>query len=154
MYLWLRLIHILSAAVLFGTGIGIAYFMLRAHLARDARAIAVTARHVVAADWLFTATAVVIQPVTGAWLWAEAGYAWDTPWLIVSVALFVFVGACWLPVLWLQAEMRAMAAAADGSGQDLPARYHRYFKLWLVLGCPAFVAMLAIFWLMVFRPEM
>ena len=151
---WLRLIHIVGAAVLFGTGLAIAYFMLRAHLSRDVRAIAHTARQVVVADWLFTATAVAVQPVTGAWLWLEAGYPWDSPWLLVSVALFALTGACWLPVVWLQVRMRDMASAAALNGADLPAQYGRYFRLWFALGWPAFAAVLTIFWLMVFRPDL
>ena len=153
MYLWLRLIHIVGAAVLFGTGLGIAYFMLRAHLSRDVRAIAHTARQVVVADWLFTATAVVIQPVTGVLLWREVGYPWDAPWLLLSAALFVLTGACWLPVVWLQYRMRDMADAAAAEGTELPAQYRAYFRLWFALGWPALIAVLAIFWLMVFRPD-
>src|SRR2546421_3623757 len=106
----LRLVHVLGAAVLFGTGLGIAFFMLMAHRTRDAAAIAATARVVVIADAIFTAGAVVVQPVSGALLAWTMGYSLLEPWIIVSLALFVLVGLCWLPVVWIQLQLRDIAA--------------------------------------------
>jgi uncharacterized membrane protein len=151
---WLKLVHILSATLLFGTGLGTAFFMWRADKAGDVAAIAVTARHVVLADLLFTTPAVIVQPVTGLWLAYERGYDFTEGWLYAAIALYIVTGACWLPVVWLQARMRDMAEAARQSGEALPARYHRYMRLWFILGWPAFAAVLAIFVLMLFRPEL
>ena len=73
LYLLLRLVHIVSGTVFFGTGLGIAFFMLMAHRTRNPAVIAHTARTVAIADMAFTATAVVVQPVTGLVLAALAG---------------------------------------------------------------------------------
>lgn len=148
----LKLAHILGAAILFGTGIGIAYFMLMAHRSGDVAAIAHTARVVVIADLVFTLSAVVVQPITGIALAHVAGYALTEGWILLSVALYLFVGCCWLPVLWLQKRMRDLANGALHDGTPMPAEYHRRFRAWFVLGWPAFLAMVAIFWLMITRP--
>jgi uncharacterized membrane protein len=154
LYHLLKLAHILGAAVLFGTGTGIAFFMLMAHRSRNVSAIAPTATIVVIADAVFTASAVVLQPVTGIWLALAAGYSLLDSWIVTSLALYLFVGLCWLPVLWLQKRMRDLALAALRSGEQLPADYDRYFRYWFILGWPAFAAMIAIFWLMITRPQL
>jgi uncharacterized membrane protein len=151
-YLWLKWIHVLSSTVLFGTGIGSAYYMLTASLSRDERAVAVVVRHVVLADWLFTTTAMVVQPLTGWWMARLAGMPLDTPWLAWSIGLYLLAGACWLPVIWLQLRMRDLARAAVDTGRPLPARYWRLLRWWVALGFPAFFALLAVFYLMVAKP--
>ena len=150
----LRWLHVIGAAVLFGTGIGIAFFMLMAHLSGRVGVIAHTARIVVLADMLFTATAAVAQPVTGYLLVRSAGWDLMDGWVAVSIALYLFVGVCWLPVVWIQARMRDLAVAADAAGAPLPERYFRLFRIWFALGAPAFMAMLAILWLMLARPDL
>jgi uncharacterized membrane protein len=148
----LKLLHILGATVLFGTGLGIAFFMLMAHRSRDAALIAHTARIVVIADTVFTATAVVIQPLTGLWQARLIGFSLEEPWLAISLGLYLLVGACWLPVVWIQIRLRNLAAAAARDGTPLPPLYHRLFRIWFVLGWPAFAGVIAIFALMVWKP--
>lgn len=154
LYHLLKLAHIIGAAVLFGTGIGIAFFMLMAHRSRNVAAIAPTATIVVIADAVFTATAVVLQPITGIALAYVAGHSLLDSWIVASVALYIFVGLCWLPVLRVQMRMRDLAVTALQSGGPLPAAYDRYFRIWFILGWPAFAAMIAIFWLMIARPQL
>jgi uncharacterized membrane protein len=154
LYHLLKLAHIIGAAVLFGTGIGIAFFMLMAHRSRDVTAIAHTAKIVVIADMIFTATAVVAQPVTGIGLALVAGHSLLASWILASVALYLFIGLFWLPVLVFQKRMRDLAAQALASGTPLPPAYDRYFRVWFVFGWPAFAAMIAIFWLMIARPQL
>ena len=149
--LWLRLVHILSATVLFGTGLGIAFFMWRADRSHDVAFIAATAHQVVIADWIFTATAVVIQPLTGVILIVLVGHDPWTPWLIATYVLYGVAGACWLPVVWLQLRMATLARLAHERRQPLPALYRHYMRLWFLLGWPAFSAVIAIYILMVFR---
>lgn len=151
-YFVLKFAHVIGAAVLLGTGAGIAFFMLLAHRTGDARVIAGVARIVVIADFLFTASAVVAQPVTGVLLALEAGYRLTEGWIAVSIGLYLWTGAWWLPVVWMQARMRRLAQAAADSGGPLPAAYHRLFRWWFAFGFPAFAAVLAIFWLMIARP--
>ena len=151
-YFVLKFIHIVSSAVLFGTGLGIAFFMWMAHRTGDARAIAQTARTVVIADAVFTASAVVVQLATGLGLAAIAGFSLREPWLVAALALYVFVGACWLPVVWIQLRLRDLARDAAAAGTALPARYRRLFGIWFWLGWPAFVGVLVIFALMIWKP--
>jgi uncharacterized membrane protein len=152
--LTLKLIHILGATVLFGTGLGIAFFMLMAHRTYNATVIAHTASIVVLADVLFTATAVIIQPVSGAFLAWSMGYSLWSSWIVLSLALYVFVGACWLPVVWIQAKLRDVAHEAAKRSAPLPPRYFRLFRMWFILGWPAFAGVIAIFGLMIWRPQL
>ena len=152
-YLALKYLHVIGATVLLGTGAGIAFFMLMAHVTGSPALIAGVARIVVIADFLFTATAVVVQPITGILLVRAAGYSlWDG-WIALSIGLYFFTGAFWLPVVWMQMRMRDLAIAADLDGTALPPAYHKLFWSWFAFGFPAFGAVLAIFWLMIARPE-
>ena len=148
----LRWLHVIGATILFGTGAGIAFFMLRAHRSGDARIIAHVAGTVVVADLLFTATAVVAQPVTGLLLASRTGWPLSTFWIVASLILYVVAGAFWLPVVWMQARMRDLARAAAAGGTPLPPAYHRLYRLWFWFGFPAFAAVLVILWLMIARP--
>jgi uncharacterized membrane protein len=152
MYLALKLLHILSATVLFGTGLGTAFSMWRANSSADPRVIAVVTRNVALADWLFTTPAAIVQPLTGFALARIAGFSLSSPWLMLTLALYVFVGACWIPVVWLQLRIRDLAREAAATGQPLGPLYHRYFRIWFTLGWPAFLSVIAIFALMVFKP--
>jgi len=152
LYLALKLVHIIGSAVLFGTGLGIAFFMLMAHRTRNPAVIAHTARIVVIADLAFTATAVVVQPVTGVALVWLAGYPPYQLWIVASVALYVFVGLCWLPVVWIQLQLRNLAAGAARENAVLPERYFKLFRIWFWLGWPAFGGVIAIFALMIWKP--
>ena len=152
LYLLLKTLHILSSTLLFGTGLGSAYYALRAWLSGDVRVIAVTFRHLVTADWLFIATTAVFQPLSGLGLVHLAGWPLNQAWLLWSIGLYVFAGLCWLPVVWLQIRLRDMAQAADQNGEPLPSLARRYMSIWFVLGWRAFIAFMAIFYLMVAKP--
>jgi uncharacterized membrane protein len=152
MYLWVKWIHILSSTLLLGTGLGIAFFMWLAHRRGDAKVIAETARTVVIADACFTAPAVVVQFISGLWLANALGNPYSVFWLKAALLLFFVVGACWLPVLWLQWRARDLAIAASAAGAPLPAAYHRVMHWWFWLGWPAFISVIVIFWLMVMKP--
>ena len=152
LYFLLKFLHLMGAAVLLGTGAGIAFFMLAAHRTGNVAIIAGVAAIVVMADFLFTATAAVFQPITGLALAWEAGHALTDGWIVLSIALYVFVGAFWLPVVWMQMQMRDLAQAALAAGAPLPERYHKLFLVWFIFGFPAFAAMLVIYWLMITRP--
>ena len=148
----LLLVHVLSAAVLFGTGLGIAFFMVWAHRTRDAATVAAVSGIVVVADFLFTATAVVVQPLTGVALALDRGWSLAEPWLLATYALYAFTGACWLPVVVIQIRMARLAREAAAAGVGLPDAYHRLYRVWFTLGWPAFSAVIAIYALMLTRP--
>jgi uncharacterized membrane protein len=149
-----RLIHFLGASVLFGTGLGIAFFMFMAHRTGHAGVIAVTARFVVVADLIFTATAVVVQPLSGWGLARAIGLVpLQEPWIVISIFLYLFVGLCWLPVIFIQMRMRDLAREAAVTTKKLPPEYRRLFWVWFCLGWPAFAGVLAIFVLMIWQPR-
>jgi uncharacterized membrane protein len=152
LYFLLKTVHMVGAAVLLGTGAGIAFFMLVAHLRGDPHEIAGVARTVVLADFLSTASAVVLQPVTGVWLAWSTGHSLLDGWIALSIALYIVTGAFWLPVVVMQMRMRDLAVAAVAKGAALPRQYHRIFWWWFAFGFPAFAAVLGIFWLMIARP--
>ena len=136
-YLVVKWLHILSSTVLFGTGLGSAYYMFFASRTGDARTIAHVVRQVVVADWLFTATTIVVQPLTGLWLAHVAGYPLTSAWIVWSFGLYLVAGACWIPVVAIQIRMRRLAEAAAASGSPLPAQYTAYLRVWTALGAPA-----------------
>ncbi len=151
-YLLVKWLHIVSATLLFGTGLGTAFYLFSANRTRDVHAIAVVARYVVLADWLFTTPSVILQPITGFILAHEAGFSLTSTWIVWSLGLYLLAGACWLPVVWLQIRMRDLARCADRDGTPLPPRYWRYARLWMALGFPAFFSVLIVFYLMVAKP--
>lgn len=147
-----RLLHVLGACVLIGTGAGIAFFMVMAHRTKDAANIAHTAAIVVVADMLFTATAAIAQPVTGIILAQNLGWPLWEGWLGISLGLYVFIGIFWIPVIFIQAKMRDEARQSAQSGSSLTPRYMRLFRIWFACGIPAFLAIIALLWLMLVRP--
>ncbi|WP_426320061.1 DUF2269 family protein [Pseudoduganella sp. R-43] len=151
-YLIVKWLHVLSSTLLFGTGIGSAWYLLFAVISKNVQAIAVVTRILVIADWLFTGVTMIAQPATGFYLIHLAGFPIHTPWIKWSVVLFVIALLCWLPVVWLQMKMRDVAAEAMQQAAPLPAQFWRYFRAWVVLGIPAFFAFIAVFYLMVVKP--
>jgi uncharacterized membrane protein len=149
-----RWLHVIGATVLLGTGAGIAFFMLMAHRTKNPALIAHTASIVVLADYAFTASAVIAQPITGAWLAHLLGWKLTEGWIVLSLALYVFIGAFWIPVVLMQRTMRDLARAAAAEGAVLPDAYFRLYRRWFAFGFPAFFAVLAIIWLMIARPAL
>ena len=151
-YLWLKTLHVLSSTILFGTGLGIAFFKWVTDRSGNVQAIRVVAERVVLADWVFTTPAIVAQAVTGALLVEHRRFPVTSGWVLYAIVLYAVAGSCWLPVVWLQIRMRDLARAAVRDGTPLDARYWRYARVWFWLGVPAFAAVVAIFALMVWKP--
>ena len=149
----LKWIHIIGAAVLLGTGASIAFFMFMANRTKNAALVAHTASIVGIADVVFTTTAVIIQPITGTILAYLIGWSLGEGWILLSILLYVVTGLCWLPVVWIQLKMRNLARVAQTTNTELPTTYYKLCNLWFILGFPAFVSVLAIFWLMVAKPQ-
>jgi uncharacterized membrane protein len=149
----LLLAHVVGATVLFGTGAGIAFFMVMAHRTRDPHLIAHVAGTVVIADTIFTATAAILQPVTGLFLARLVGWPLSEGWIALSLLLYVFVGLFWLPVVWIQIRLRDLARSAAMAQGLLPAAYFRLYRLWFAFGFPAFFSVIGILWLMLTKPS-
>jgi uncharacterized membrane protein len=152
LYFLVKTLHILSSTVLFGTGMGTAFQMVAAHYRRDVRAMAVTARNVVLADWLFTTPSGIIQPVTGIALAHMMGFPMMTPWLALTYGLYLLALLCWLPVVWLQMKIARLARDAAAQNAPLPPAYDRAYWIWFWLGWPAFGGLVVIFYLMTAKP--
>lgn len=146
-------LHVLGACVLLGTGAGIAFFMVMSYRSQNPALIAHVAQIVVIADALFTATAVILQPITGAHLAHHIGWPILHGWVALSITLYVITGLFWLPVVWIQIQLRDIARAAARKNAPLPPRFHRLYRIWFAFGFPAFGAVLWIVWLMLIRPD-
>jgi len=147
LYLSIKLLHIVSATILFGTGLGTAFFMFQAYRSGNVEAMKSTTSTVVLADWLFTTPAVIVQIVSGLWLTQRLGIPFTSAWFVLVVGLFCLVGACWLPVVWIQIRIKELFRA--GAGID---ECRKLMRIWIALGVPAFTAVLILFWLMVYKP--
>ncbi len=151
-YETLKWLHILSATLLFGTGLGSAFYKWSADRSHNLQVINHTNRTVVIADYIFTTPTVIIQPITGILLVKSMGFSLTEPWLIATYLLFIIAGLCWLPVVWLQIKMRNLSQQAVTQGTVLGKDYKRLAQYWFYLGIPAFSAMIAVYFLMVFKP--
>jgi uncharacterized membrane protein len=150
---WLRLIHVLGATVLLGTGAGIAFFMVLARRTNNATLIAHVSGTVVVADTVFTATTAIVQPITGYLLAQEVGWPLTDGWIVLSLILYIVTGVFWLPVVWIQIRLRDMARLAAARGEPLPERWYHLYRVWFACGFPAFSAVIAILWLMLMKPD-
>ncbi|WMW82508.1 DUF2269 domain-containing protein [Undibacterium cyanobacteriorum] len=152
-YLFIKTIHILSSVILVGTGFGSAFYLFFAHRSRNLEAIAVVTRLVVRADWWLTTPTIILQPLSGMALMYLAGWTFDARWIQTSVILYVLAGLCWLPVVWIQIQLRNLSTNALTSGKPLSVKYWKLAKYWEMLGYPAFLAMLIIYFLMTNKPQ-
>lgn len=150
-YLTFKTLHILSMVLLFGTGLGSAFYKWMADRSGNVAHIANTNRQVVLADWIFTTPTVIFQPISGLWLTYQLGLSLTTPWIAASLFLFFLAGACWLPVVWLQIRMKNISAIAVAESTPLPEIYWRMLRWWFWLGVPAFTSMVLVVALMVFK---
>ncbi|MBO9575386.1 MAG: DUF2269 domain-containing protein [Sphingobium sp.] len=154
LYLLVKWVHVLSSTILFGFGAGTAWYLWNAHLTGNPATIASVGRMVVRADWLFTGTSGVVQPVTGLWLAHLAGWPLDAPWLMLAMLLYGLAFACWAPVVWLQIKAQRLAQRALETGEPLGPDYRRAMRFWFLLGWPAFLGLTATFWLMIAKPAL
>jgi uncharacterized membrane protein len=152
LYFLIKYLHVLGAIFILGTGTGIAFFMLMAHRSGDAAFIARTAATVVIADMLFTLSAVLLQPVTGGLLMMLSATSLAERWLLTSLGLYAVAGLFWIPVIFMQIEMRDLARTAAAQQQPLPPRYFALFRRWFLFGIPGFGAVMMILWLMIAKP--
>jgi len=152
LYFLVKYLHVLGAIVILGTGTGIAFFMLMAHRSAEAAFIARTASTVVVADMLFTLTAVLLQPVTGGLLMMLSSTGFTERWIAVSLGLYAVAGLFWVPVIFMQIEMRDLARVAAAENAALPPRYFALFRRWFLFGIPGFGSVMLILWLMIAKP--
>jgi uncharacterized membrane protein len=156
-YLAIKWLHLIGASILLGTGLGIAFFAWFGYRRAMKEGSIGLLRGVlvltVIADAVFTATAAIVQPLTGYFLWRASGDSWRSPWIAAVLTLYVFVGLCWLPVVVMQVRLRDRAlVVADVN--ELGDEFHARFRGWFRLGWPAFIGVLLLFALMLLRGSM
>ncbi len=151
-YLIVKTLHIISSTILFGTGIGIAFFMWRSHFTSNYHEKLYATHNTVLADYLFTFPAVIAQFITGIWLVWKSGYDWTDFWLVVTYVSYIIAGLCWLPVVWIQIRLKQLLVQCVHNNTAPTAQYHRLFKIWFLLGWPAFIGLIIVFFMMVFKP--
>lgn len=152
LYTVIKTLHILSSTILFGTGVGIAFFMFQSWFSTNISEKFYAAKNTVLADCVFTFPAVVIQPISGVALIYMAGFDWTAPWLMASYVIYIIVGLCWLVVLGIQIQLKSLCKEASENSTELPERYTRLFKIWFLFGWPAFLGLVTVFYLMVAKP--
>jgi uncharacterized membrane protein len=152
LYLTLKTIHIISSTILFGTGLGSAFYFLRAQQSKNINALYFAAKNVVLADWIFTTPAVIIQPITGFWMIYLLHYPLDSFWIVASITLYVVTGFCWIPVVYIQIKMFRLIAEAQRLNRSLEKNYYQLERWWFILGWPAFISVMIIFYLMTTKP--
>ncbi|HYN55154.1 MAG TPA: DUF2269 domain-containing protein [Methylotenera sp.] len=152
-YLFVKTIHIISSTILFGTGIGIAFFMFRSYFTNDLNQKIYAAKYTVTADYIFTLPAVIVQLITGAWLVWKSGYDWLDFWLVATYIIYVIAGLCWVPVVWIQIKLKNILIQCRANKSAVPDQYHKLFKIWFFLGWPAFLGLVVVFFLMVIKPQ-
>lgn len=152
LYLFVKWVHVVSSTILFGFGAGTAWYFWNAHLTRKPETIARVGRMVVKADWIFTGTSGILQPVSGVLLVHLVGYSLAESWLLLTYALYALAFICWAPVVWLQIKVQRLAQIAAQTGQSLGTEYYRTMWLWFALGWPAFLGLMGVFWLMIAKP--
>lgn len=151
-YTLIKTLHIISSTILFGTGAGIAFFMFRSYFTNNIQEKYYAVRTTVLADYLFTIPAVVVQPITGLWLIANSGYELTSLWLVLTYVIYAIAGICWLPVVWIQIKLKNMLSISIDNNTELPQEYNALFKIWFLLGWPAFIGLVVVFYLMVTKP--
>ncbi|KTD78397.1 DUF2269 family protein [Legionella waltersii] len=151
-YLWLKLVHIISSTILFGTGLGTATVMLYGYYSNNISAMAIINRYVVIVDWIFTGTSGAIQPISGLLMVYIAGYPLGSLWILGSILGYLIAAICWFVVVYLQIKLRDLSMVAVQTDSELPEMYHVYFKWWFILGWPAFISLIVVFYLMVMKP--
>jgi uncharacterized membrane protein len=152
-YLIVKVVHIVSATILFGTGMGIAFFHFAGQRSPDIAAKLFAARATVLADFVFTLPAVIVQPASGAWLVWRAGFDWSDFWLVCTYALYAVAGACWVPVVLIQIRIRSLLERRAAGGTFDQTLYDRLMRWWFALGWPAFGGLIVVFFMMVAKPS-
>lgn len=151
----IRLIHVVSSALMFGVGIGAFWFMLAALRSADIALIAATTRNAVRAEWFIAAPVAVVQPTTGYLLMLHLDYSLHSRWFLALATFYILAGMCWVYLVKAELKMRHLANVALASPRaatPLPPQFHALSRRWRRLALGSFAGVLTIFWLMVFRP--
>lgn len=153
MYAWFKILHIISAAVLFGGGLGVAIYLLYVNQQKNLALIAQASATAVSATWLFTVLAAFVQAITGFVLVGLHGYASSTMWILGSILGFLVTGILWLPIVCLQIRCRDLAVTALQTNTPLSAEYRRCYRTWCCLTLLVWVVLVVVFYLMTNKPE-
>jgi uncharacterized membrane protein len=151
----IKFIHVLAAAAMFGTWLGIAGFMLLAYRSGNPSVVALVAQFAVRLELFVVAPALALQPISGFPLaWAIGLTPLNEFWIDVALILYVAVVAGWLVSLRIEIGLRNMARQAALGRGTLADNYPRLFRIWLALATIILAATIAIILLMVWQPRL
>ena len=151
----IKFIHLLAAAAMFGTWLGIAGFMLLAYRSGNPSVVALVAQFAVRLELFVVAPALALQPISGFPLaWAIGLTPLNEYWIDVALILYVAVVAAWLVSLRIEIGLRNMARQAALGRGTLADNYPRLFRIWFALATIILAAMVAIILLMVWQPRL
>jgi uncharacterized membrane protein len=150
----IKFVHLIAAAAMLGTWLGIAVFMLLAHRSGNTSVVALTSRFAVSTEFIVMVAAVALQPISGfALAWAIGLSPTDEFWIVLSLGFYVLVAAAWLAALRVEIRIRDMARQAALDGVPLPDAYRRLFRFYSALVWPALAVTAVLFALMIWQPR-
>lgn len=146
-YQTLKLIHIISATIMFGTGLGSAFYLFYTYKFSKFSTVKEILNIVIIADYIFTTPSVILQLATGLWL-SHYMKLISTNWFLIALLFSLLVYALWIRAVFLQLKMKKTLENA----KEYNVQFHQQMKGWFFLGIPAFFGSLFLFYLMVFKP--
>ena len=149
----LLVLHILAAVVFVGNIITAAFWKAQADRSGNLETIAITARSLLQADYIFTAPGIVVLLITGIWMVGLSDWArFQEPWLGGSFVLLIITGVIWLAVLLPQQRRMVRLAQEGADAGALGPEYRRAGRIWSMFGGIATLLPILILFLMVFKP--
>ena len=152
-YLLLKSLHILGAVIFLGNIIVTGWWKVMADRTRNPAVIAFAQRQVTLTDYIFTGGGVVLILATGLGnaILLNMDFL-SIKWLSWGFWLFNISGIIWITVLIPVQIKQAKIARQFAKGGNIPERYWKLGRLWIVFGTLATVIPLANLYWMVFKP--
>ncbi len=145
-YFLLKLIHILSATLMIGTGLGSAFYLYLTYKKSAVQTVKEVLNFVILADTIFTTPSVIIQLITGIMLSDLLGLLYtDWFWLVLAVSVIVLV--LWLRAAFIQFKLKKLLEEEN----KLSPKFHHLMNIWFILGVPSFGGAIYLYYLMVYR---
>lgn len=146
-YLTLKIIHILSATIMIGTGLGSAFYLFVSYKTALFTTVKDVLKIVIIADLIFTTPSVIVQLVTGLML-ADRLNLTNTRWYWVVLSISFLVLVLWLGAVVIQYRLKRIII----DKKSLPALFDKLMSIWFYLGVPSFGLAIFLYYLMIYKP--
>jgi uncharacterized membrane protein len=151
----IKFVHLVGAAAMLGTWLGVAIFMLLAHRSDNPSVVAVTSRFAVTVQLRVMIAAVAIQPISG---FALAGAIGVSPvgefWLVLSLPIYALIVAAWIVALRTEIRIRDLTRQAALDSVPLSEPYRALFRRYSAFTWPALAGTVVLFLLMTWQPKL